>query len=1099
MSPPHLTLIAPESDTLEAQAEAGAPVSAAGSAAKPGPPPRADVGTDPLDAACEWVAEQTPFTAERCNSVIDNALGQGVTMVLGAALILVLVVLRIKRVAGGRTAGETSAVRRPGLLTWIADRLFARHREFRYLRALLGMPSLKMQPNLWDVPLPLSVIQVPLKLAVDHCPQGHDVSPPLAETGMPTISGGSLTLPQALTGRRRLLILGEPGAGKSTLLRGLALAIAGRDRKYARFARMSVPNHLAAGLSRLWWWLDQVRVRHAVEETAGWITHAAVLAWFIGMLVADAPVLHFFLGVIWLVASWCLDSRTWIPDSKFVLPASLVSWSYRVSRGRFYPRTFDKFPIGTGLAVAMFLLVVIALQWSPLWTPAIWATAISFTLLLYRKWKNLFVSVLSLVAFHVTRYPLPMFLTLDDLASARKPLEVYVANQIADHADIDPGALRRLLTRSLKAGRCLVLLDALDEVSDASRRDWLREELKRLLDGWHGRNQVVLSSRRVADAEKLVQWEKLVVQRFDRRQVEDYLRRRFGDDTDGKALAEGLSSQLAGNPRLRTLAGTPLFLTMIANLYVADGRLPQTRARLLERALKLKIEEWDAQTDAACRKRERVSLPCSVEALRCVLSTLAADLHTRGWRDVEPRPLRQMLCAAAKTCGVGAHEDALLAALFDLGLLRQLSASHYDFAHLIFQEYLTAAWFHEKSDTADLLARITVSEDAGWWTEVLRLYAGLSGEAATLVGRLLPTEPLLAAACLADASEADSEDLKEVATVVIAELSRRLDATPVIAQNAADALAQIRSFGALAPLELAIGEAERAPSRAIVAVLALAPGNTAEFLVRVSGGLGGLLRLLHGALPCADNSRRERILTLLDALGSPLCYVPEGVFPMGADDASRWTDARPLHEVRLAEYWIDRDPVTNAQFDVFARDTGFPDTQWREIPDFHKKLDHPVVFVSWQDASQYAEWCGKRLPTDAEWEKAARGIDGRLYPWGNDWTAERSSTFSFTEGTKPISANPDDISPYGCRGMVSNIMEYCLDNWQDEYINNKLKEIEDRFGWVTANRVTLHVVRPGGTAVDHRLVSNAIARFYESEYERNSYTGFRLVCARPIR
>ena len=133
--------------------------------------------------------------------------------------------------------------------------------------------------------------------------------------------------------------------------------------------------------------------------------------------------------------------------------------------------------------------------------------------------------------------------------------------------------------------------------------------------------------------------------------------------------------------------------------------------------------------------------------------------------------------------------------------------------------------------------------------------------------------------------------------------------------------------------------------------------------------------------------------------GKDMIYIPGGSFTMGTNngDASH----QPEHEVYVADFYLDRWPVTNAEYKKFIDDTDYPvpdynvswcdtkiynwDSEQRTYP--IEKADHPVVLVSWEDAMAYAAWAGKRLLTEAEWERAARGIEGRRYPWGNAFTS----------------------------------------------------------------------------------------------------------------
>jgi formylglycine-generating enzyme required for sulfatase activity len=147
--------------------------------------------------------------------------------------------------------------------------------------------------------------------------------------------------------------------------------------------------------------------------------------------------------------------------------------------------------------------------------------------------------------------------------------------------------------------------------------------------------------------------------------------------------------------------------------------------------------------------------------------------------------------------------------------------------------------------------------------------------------------------------------------------------------------------------------------------------------------------------------------------------IPAGAFLMGES----------LERVKLPEFRIAKYPVTNAEYDQFVRATDHrrPD-HWLRDGHYPPELaQHPVVFVSWEDAIAYTQWVGARLPSEAEWEKAARGSDGRLYPWGNEFSAEYCNTSeSKTEGTQPVDAHPGGTSPYGVMDMAGNVWEWTM-------------------------------------------------------------------------
>jgi formylglycine-generating enzyme required for sulfatase activity len=169
---------------------------------------------------------------------------------------------------------------------------------------------------------------------------------------------------------------------------------------------------------------------------------------------------------------------------------------------------------------------------------------------------------------------------------------------------------------------------------------------------------------------------------------------------------------------------------------------------------------------------------------------------------------------------------------------------------------------------------------------------------------------------------------------------------------------------------------------------------------------------------------------------SGMLTIPAGEFVMGSGQG----DEEPAHAVFVDAFEIDVFEVTNAEFAGFVENTGCQTdaeksndpSPWRAYFTDGKER-HPVVKVSWNDAQTYCEWAGKRLPTEAEWEKAARGTDQLIYPWGNEWDVARvNSKESGFRGPVTVGTFPEGASPYGAMDMAGNIWEW-TDSWYQGY------------------------------------------------------------------
>jgi len=162
--------------------------------------------------------------------------------------------------------------------------------------------------------------------------------------------------------------------------------------------------------------------------------------------------------------------------------------------------------------------------------------------------------------------------------------------------------------------------------------------------------------------------------------------------------------------------------------------------------------------------------------------------------------------------------------------------------------------------------------------------------------------------------------------------------------------------------------------------------------------------------------------------GATMVYVPAGEFTMGSKDNEGDEGEHPQRKVTLDAFYIYKTEVTVAQYRRFCTATKRempPEPAWKWTE------DRPIVNVTWSDANDYAQWAGAALPTEAQWEKAARGTDGRLYAWGNKW-AEDTSVHSVGK-TAPVGSCPKGASPYGALDMTGNVWEWCADWYDPDY------------------------------------------------------------------
>jgi len=248
-----------------------------------------------------------------------------------------------------------------------------------------------------------------------------------------------------------------------------------------------------------------------------------------------------------------------------------------------------------------------------------------------------------------------------------------------------------------------------------------------------------------------------------------------------------------------------------------------------------------------------------------------------------------------------------------------------------------------------------------------------------------------------------------------------------------------------------------------------------------------------------------------EAFEPQMVRIPAGEFLMGTEEedvdaiSKKYSIERkyieretPQHEIFVEEFEIGKYPVTNFEYRAFVQDTGHEPPRHWEGDQYPEELgDHPVVYVTWHDAVAYCEWLSEktgqpyRLPTEAEWEKAARGTDGRQFPWGDEWDASKCNTREGGPGTTtPVGQySPHGDSPYGVTDMAGNVWEWCSSLFQDYPY-----DLDDGREDLEAGGV--RVLR-GGSWLHSQDFARCVERLRNYPDLSNHYLGFRLVS--PVR
>jgi hypothetical protein len=635
-----------------------------------------------------------------------------------------------------------------------------------------------------------------------------------------------------------------------------------------------------------------------------------------------------------------------------------------------------------------------------------------------------------------TNLPLPIYLPLSRYHSYRRELreksKVDEPHKVTlysflSHFLIERGIHlpRDFFVRLLEKEQALILLlDGLDEVPSDTERRQICEAIEDLAAGrsapriivtcrtaaYQGRAMLNEEFHRVevkplteADAEQLV------TQAFACIEKVDVKRRgqKIQELNDGIRAFEGERAQRMGDEYER-LIDSPLMVRMLLLVFLAGRGFPEQRADLYEKTTRTLLHPEHGLDDEAAEEISRL-IGGNPDVHRNLVEHLAFHMHQKGEKQSRDLSQDDLVNIIKQESELADLADAFVALTRVRGGLMEERLGAYRFFHLAFQEYLAACYLVKTQRGQGGVSSVAAFLEQGlvldsWWREPALLTTGYfvsTGDG--LTGQHF-VRRLAGITRLSQQTAALSADV-QLAAVEIALLS---------------CLEWLKTNTKLRT-ELASWAADLLQNRALMM----------QSTPRLRAAAGNALSRLGDPRPgvCINDRGLPDIVWM---------SVPAGEFSMGSNAR---TSEKPIHTVDLDAFEIAKYPVTNCQYACFvaATDHRAP-KHWGGATPPEGLRTHPVVYVSWEDAAAFCAWLGEqenatiRLPTEAEWEKAARGTEGREYPWEGPFDKTLCNMDETgIEGTSPVGIFPAGESPYEVAEMAGNVWEWVNDRYDKKY------------------------------------------------------------------